>query len=89
MSHEWSEVSGFDSMNVRKPPPTSGAARVTFDGLRHTHISHLLLHGVHLKVASERAGHADVTVTMTIQATFLPNMPGEAGKTVDAWLGGA
>jgi hypothetical protein len=31
--------------------------RITFYGLRHTHISHLLMDNVHPKVVSERAGH--------------------------------
>ena len=29
---------------------------ITFHGLRHTRISHLLVDGVHIKVVSERAG---------------------------------
>ncbi len=60
---------------------------ITLHGLRHTHISHLLMDGVHLKVVSERAGHANVNVTMGVYAAFLPNMQGEVGKKVDAWLG--
>ena len=35
-----------------------------FHDLRHTHISHLLAAGVHPKVASERAGHASVGITL-------------------------
>jgi len=31
-------------------------APITLHGLRHTHISHLLMDGVHVKVVSERAG---------------------------------
>jgi integrase len=30
--------------------------RITFHGRRHTHISHLFMDGVHVKVVSERAG---------------------------------
>jgi integrase len=65
----------------------AGVTPITLHGLRHTHISHLLMDGVHLKVVSERAGHANVNVTMAIYAAFLPNMQGEVGKKVDAWLG--
>jgi integrase len=36
----------------------AGVRRITFHGLRHTHISHQLMDGVHVKVVSERAGHA-------------------------------
>jgi integrase len=34
----------------------AGVRRITFHGLRHTHISHQLMDGVHVKVVSERAG---------------------------------
>jgi len=59
---------------------------ITLHGLRHTHISHLLMDGVHLKVVSERAGHSSVNVTMLVYAAFLPNMQSEVGKKVDAWF---
>ena len=36
----------------------AGVRQITFHGLRHTHISHELMDGVHLKIVSERAGHA-------------------------------
>jgi integrase len=60
---------------------------ITLHGLRHTHISHLLMDGVHLKVVSERAGHANVNVTLGVYAAFTPTMQGEVARTVDAWLG--
>ena len=34
-----------------------GVTPITFHGLRHTHISHQLMDGVHVKIVSERAGH--------------------------------
>jgi integrase len=37
---------------------------ITLHGLRHTHLSHLLMDGVHIKVVSERAGHTSVTTTL-------------------------
>jgi integrase len=60
---------------------------ITLHGLRHTHISHLLMDGIHLKVVSERAGHANVNVTLGVYAAFTPTMQGEVAKTVDGWLG--
>ncbi len=60
---------------------------ITRHCLRHTHISHLLMDGVHLKVVSERAGHANVNVTLGVYAAFTPTMQGEVAKAVDAWLG--
>jgi integrase len=59
---------------------------ITFHGLRHTHISHLLMDGVHVKVVSERAGHANVTTTLGVYAAYIPNMQADAAHRVDAWL---
>jgi len=59
---------------------------ITFHGLRHTHISHLLMDGVHLKVVSERAGHANVNITLSVYAAYIPSMQADAALRVDAWL---
>jgi integrase len=59
---------------------------ITFHGLRHTHISHLLMEGVHVKVVSERAGHANVSITLSVYAAYIPNMQADAALRVDAWL---
>jgi integrase len=48
----------------------TGVRRITFHGLRHTHISHQLMDGVHVKVVSERAGHANVSITLAVYAAF-------------------
>lgn len=59
---------------------------ITFHGLRHTHISHLLMDGVHVKVVSERAGHANVNTTLSVYAAYIPNMQRDAAHRVDGWL---
>jgi integrase len=59
---------------------------ITFHGLRHTHISHLLMEGVHVKVVSERVGHANVNTTLTVYAAYIPSMQADAAQRVDAWL---
>jgi integrase len=59
---------------------------ISFHGLRHTHISHLLMDGVHVKVVSERAGHANVNITLSVYATYIPSMQADAALRVDAWL---
>jgi integrase len=59
---------------------------ITLHGLRHTHISHLLMDGVHVKVVSERAGHANVTTTLNVYAAYIPNMQADVALRVDAWL---
>jgi integrase len=60
--------------------------RITLHGLRHTHISHLLMGGVHVKVVSERAGHANVNITLSVYAAYIPSMQADAALRVDAWL---
>jgi integrase len=60
--------------------------RITLHGLRHTHISHLLMDGVHVKVVSERAGHANVNITLSAYAAYIPSMQADAALRVDAWL---
>src|SRR5262249_54551295 len=64
----------------------SGVRRITFHGLRHTHISHQLMDGVHVKVVSERAGHANVSITLSVYAAFIPTLQADAAQGVDAWL---
>jgi integrase len=64
----------------------TGVRRITFHGLRHTHISHQLMDGVHIKVVSERAGHAKITITLSTYAAFIPNMQADAAAGVDRWL---
>jgi integrase len=59
---------------------------ITLHGLRHTHISHLLMDGVHVKVVSERAGHANVNITLNTYAASIPNMQADAAVRVNAWL---
>jgi integrase len=64
----------------------AGVRRITFHGLRHTHISHELMDGVHVKIVSERAGHANVSITLTVYAAFIPTLQADAAAGVDAWL---
>ena len=59
---------------------------ITLHGLRHTHISHLLMEGVHAKVVSERAGHAHVNITLGVYAAYIPSMQADVALRVDAWL---
>ena len=42
--------------------------------------------GVHVKVVSERAGHANVSITLSVYAAFVPTLQADAAKGVDAWL---
>lgn len=49
--------------------------------LRHTHATLLLKSGVHVKVVSERLGHANVAFTMNVYQHVLPGMQAEAADT--------
>jgi hypothetical protein len=40
----------------------------------------------HVKVVSERAGHANVNITLNTYAAYIPNMQADAALRVDAWL---
>jgi integrase len=64
----------------------AGVRRITLHGLRHTHISHQLMDGVHAKIVSERAGHANISTTLAVYTAFIPNMQTEAAAGVDTWL---
>jgi len=62
---------------------------VTFHGLRHTHITHLLRSGVPVHVVSARAGHANPSVTLNIYAHMLPGQQEGAAAIVDSALNAA
>ncbi len=49
----------------------------------------LLVQGVHVKVVSERAGHANVGITLGIYAHLVPGLGDGAAAFVDASLGAA
>ena len=74
------------SKSFRRLVAAAGVTPITFHGLRHTHISHLLIDGTHVKIVSERAGHANVTTTLSVYAAYIPNMQADAALRVDAWL---
>ena len=59
---------------------------VQLHDLRHTQISHLLLNGVHPKVASERAGHAAVGIPRDTYSHVLPGLQEGAAAGIDSML---
>jgi integrase len=64
----------------------AGVQPITFHGLRHTHITNLLQVGVHPKVASERAGHASVAITLDVYSHVTAGMQEDAAARIDAGL---
>jgi integrase len=64
----------------------TGAPKITFHDLRHTHASLLIKQGVHIKVISERLGHSSVSITMDTYGHLMPNMQEDAAKGLDALI---
>ena len=64
----------------------AGGRPITFHGLRHTHFTNLLREGVHPKIASERAGHASIAITMDVYSHAVPGLQEEAALLIDASL---
>ncbi|MBZ5971639.1 site-specific integrase [Leuconostoc gasicomitatum] len=66
-------------------PPTNAAANkqlaryltkgdckvITFHGIRHTHASYLLANDIAIQYVSERLGHSDVNITLSVYAHLL------------------
>lgn len=73
LTHEWQKaIAG-------KPLP-----RIRFHDLRHTHATHMLGSGVHVKIASERLGHSKIGITLDLYSHVLPGMQEDAVSKVDA-----
>lgn len=60
--------------------------KLRFHDLRHSHASHLLAAGVHLKVVSERLGHSSTRLTLDTYSHLLPGMGEDAALKVDVAL---
>jgi integrase len=61
-------------------------ARLRFHDLRHAHATHMLANGVHPKIASERLGHSEVSITLDLYSYVIPGMQADAAALVDAAL---
>lgn len=59
---------------------------ISLHGLRHTHFTNLLREGIHPKIASERAGHASVAITLDIYSHAVPGLQEDAAMRIDAGL---
>lgn len=60
----------------------SGVPRIRLHDLRHTHATHLLEAGAHVKAVQERLGHNDVRTTLTIYTYAAATIQAEAVKTL-------
>lgn len=59
---------------------------VRFHDLRHSHATQLLAAGVHVKIVSERLGHASVGITLDTYSHAMPALQEEAAEKIDAGL---
>ena len=70
---------------------TAGLDDLRFHDLRHSHATLLLADGVHLKVVSERLGHANIGITADLYSHVMPSVQREAvdrfGVSWDAAMG--
>ena len=63
--------------------------RITFHGLRHTHITYLLMSNeMDIKTISQRAGHASVSITLDIYGHVINGRDEEAAAMMDWAFGG-
>ena len=64
----------------------AGLKSVTFHGLRHTHITHLLKSGVPVHAVSARAGHSKPSVTLNTYSHLLGGEDDHAADSADEML---
>ena len=60
------------SYRFRKAAVASAQRTIPMHGLRHTHATILLSHGIPVHIVSARLGHADPVITMKVYAHCLP-----------------
>lgn len=65
----------------------AGIPVIRFHDLRHTAATLMLLGGAQVKVVSERLGHSNVGITLSIYAHVLPSMQRDAAAIMDRLLG--
>jgi len=61
----------------------AGVGHVRFHDLRHAHATLLLQQGAHVKVISERLGHAGIGITMDTYGHLLPGIQAQAAARLD------
>lgn len=66
----------------------AGLPNIRLYDLRHTSATLLLLEGVHVKIVSERLGHADVSLTLNTYSHVLPDMQRDATAAIGGVLHG-
>lgn len=66
----------------------AGLPWIKLHGLRHTHATHMLEAGVHIKVVQERLGHSSIAITGDVYSHVTANLQDEAAARVAAVVDG-
>lgn len=61
-----------------------GLPMIRFHDMRHTHATMMLKMGIHIKVVSERLGHANINTTLSTYSHVLPGMQREAAEKLNS-----
>jgi integrase len=70
----------------RKLSEEAGLPVIRLHDLRHSYATNALADGIPVKVLSQRIGHADVGVTLSVYAHVMPGDDEEAARRADALL---
>jgi integrase len=76
------------SKTFSKLAAAAGVPRIRFHDLRHTAASLMLAAGVPAKVASERLGHATISITLDTYSHLLPGLSEDAAERTGALIYG-
>lgn len=74
--HRWSP--GYFGDRFRDFLVKNNFRHMRFHDLRHTHASHLIAAGVHIKVISSRLGHKNIQITMDLYGHLIPGVEDSA-----------
>lgn len=66
----------------------SGLPPIRFHDLRHTSATLMLANGEHPKIAQERLGHSDISITLNLYSHVTMDMQREAADRLDALVTG-
>lgn len=64
----------------------AGVPRIRIHDLRHTHVTLAIQHGANIKAVSQRVGHKDVAITLSIYAHVLPAEHADVADKIGAVL---
>jgi integrase len=82
----WMDLINLLNRHFRPILQRAGLPPVRLYDLRHTTATLLLLQGVNVKVVSERLGHSNITLTLSVYQHVIPGMQEQAASKIDQLL---